>query len=202
MNNLLQELAGGDLRSDGKANMVAEQVMKNPYLLGMLVEGLSEPDDVIRARTAHALERISCHNPEMLQGLTSQFINRASTDTVPMVKWHLAMLFQNIPLEEQETDAVVSTLFHLLEDKSVFVRSWSIVSLCVIGAKTATKRTKIMSRILAKPHEPPTTSAILRPNFRPLALRAIATINGYDAAEQKPHIIKAKQASLKVIITR
>jgi hypothetical protein len=59
MNTLLQKLSGGDLRSDGRADEVAEEVTRNPRLLGQLFEGLSEHDDVIRARTAHALERVS-----------------------------------------------------------------------------------------------------------------------------------------------
>jgi len=123
MNELLKELGGGDLRSDGRANEVAEEVIRNPHLLNKLVEGLDEPDDVIRARTAHALEKISRTNPEMLKELVPRFIKLSSQDKVPMVKWHLAMIFGNITLSEKETDEVISALFHLLKDESVFVKS-------------------------------------------------------------------------------
>ena len=67
MNDLLKQLEGGDLRSDGRANEVAGKVLKGPHLIGKLVEGLSEPDVVVCGRTAHVLERISRTNPEMLQ---------------------------------------------------------------------------------------------------------------------------------------
>ena len=67
MNELLEKLAGGDLRSDGKASEVADEVVANPGLLPQLAEGLDETNDLVRARTAHALERISRKNGEMLQ---------------------------------------------------------------------------------------------------------------------------------------
>ena len=57
MNTLLRKLSGGDLRSDGSANEVAGEVVRNPQLFEQLLEGLGEPDDVVRARTVHALEK-------------------------------------------------------------------------------------------------------------------------------------------------
>ena len=149
MNELLKELGGGDLRSDGKANEVAEKVIKNPKLLKMLVEGLDEPDDIIRARTAHAFEKISRTNPEMLEGLTPQLIELVYKDMVPMVKWHLAMIFGSIPFPEKEADKIISVLLHFLEDESVFVKSWSIVSLCIIDRKNKLKRGEIINKIRA-----------------------------------------------------
>ena len=50
MNALLQKSSGSDLRSDGRAEEVADEVARNPWLLEQLLEGLSEHDDVIRAR--------------------------------------------------------------------------------------------------------------------------------------------------------
>ena len=147
MNELLGKLGGGDLRSDGRADEVAEEVSKNPQLLDRLIEGLSESDDVIRGRTAHALEKISRTNPEMLTGLTPQFIKLATEDKVPMVRWHFAMIFANIALSGKETDAIISSLFHLLKDESVFVRSWSIASLAILGRKNKSRRREIIGRI-------------------------------------------------------
>jgi hypothetical protein len=97
MNNLLTKLSGGDLRSDGRANEVAEELLKNPQLIDTLFTGLSESDDVIRARTTHALEKISRTNPELLQEIIPWLIKLAYEDKVPMVKWHLAMIFGNTP---------------------------------------------------------------------------------------------------------
>ncbi len=149
MNELLEKLGGGDLRSDGRADEVADEVVETPQLLALLIEGLTEPDDVIRGRTAHALEKISRTTPEMVQGLLPHVLEVAGTDELPMVKWHLAMLFANVRLSEEETDLVVSALFDLLKDKSVFVKSWSVASLCILGRRTKSRRWEIIDRIKA-----------------------------------------------------
>lgn len=132
MNELLKKLTGGDLRSDGRANDVAEKVMKTPLLLPLLIEGLTEADDVVRGRTAHAVEKISRKMPEVVQPYTDILIALALKDELPMVKWHLAMIFGNI-ISEEKIDKMVSILIQLLKDESVFVKSWAIVSLCIIG---------------------------------------------------------------------
>ena len=149
MNELLELLTGGDLRSDGRANEVADEVIKNPHLFDKLVKGLSESDDLVRARTAHALERISRSNPEMLSAHLPQLIELTKKDKVPMVKWHIAMIFGNLALFEEKINSMILTLFDLLEDQSVFVRSWAIVSLSVIGRKYPSMRGEIISRIRA-----------------------------------------------------
>jgi len=147
MNELLRLLSGGDLRSDGKANSVADEVIEKPDLLQKLLEGLTESDSVIRARTAHALERISRSNPEMLLAHLPQFIDIAKRDEVPMVRWHLAMVLGNLAVLQEQTDTIILSLFHLLGDKSVFVRSWTIASLCILGRIDQDKRAQIIRRI-------------------------------------------------------
>ncbi|MCK4952882.1 hypothetical protein KAS14_03785 [Candidatus Bathyarchaeota archaeon] len=147
MNNLLKKLSGGDLRSDGRANEVAEETVKNPQLIDKLFRGLSVSDDVIRARTTHALEKISRTNPEPLREIMPWLIKLAYEDEVPMVKWHLAMIFGNIPNSQKNLDEIISTLIYFLKDKSNFVKSWSISSLAIQGRKNQNKRRKIIVSI-------------------------------------------------------
>jgi HEAT repeat protein len=150
MNELLRKLAGGDLRSDRRANEVADQVTKSPQLIPKLVEGLSESDDVVRGRTTHALERISRTHPEMLRGLVSQLARLAAYDKVPMVRWHVSMIFANIMLSKTEVETVFSSLFWLLEDDSVFVKSWAIASLTILARKNKGKISGVISRLRAE----------------------------------------------------
>lgn len=147
VNELILKLSGGDLRSDGRANEVADKVIVNPHLLDKLVEGLDVTDDVVRARTAHALERISRTHPEMLREYIPRFLDLAKKDKVPMVKWHLAMIFGNISPSKEDIDDVLSTLFHLLNDKSAAVKSWAISGLSIIGRENMGKRREIVSEI-------------------------------------------------------
>ena len=144
MNDLIKMLSGGSLISDGRANEAADRVLANPQLFNQLVEGLSDPDVVIRARTAHALERISRPHPEMLDSLLPQFIDMAIHDPVPMVKWHIAMIFGNLQLPMDSVEEVIQVLFRMIEDPSVFVKSWALVSLTILG-----RQHKSMRKVIA-----------------------------------------------------
>jgi hypothetical protein len=64
-----------------------------------------------------------------------------------MVKWHLAMLFVNLNLTNEETDEVISALYILLNDKSVFVKAWSISSLTILALDNPDKKAEIIGKI-------------------------------------------------------
>jgi HEAT repeat protein len=149
MNELLSKLSSGDLRYDGRANEVAEEVITDIRLFYLLAEGLMESDDVIRARTTHALEKISRSNPELLREMIPELIQICENDKVPMVKWHIAMILGNIYSITTEPDLIITVLSALLKDDSIFVRSWTIVSLSLIGRKNIQQRDKIKGSIKA-----------------------------------------------------
>lgn len=133
MNDLLSMLSGGDLRSDGEADRVAEIVLGNPYMIEDLVQGLAVTDEVVRGRSAHALEKIARIRPEWLLDYLDWMIELSKCDPLPMVRWHLAMLFADMAGYEDRVDDLVDSLTGLLLDSSVFVRSWTISSLCIIA---------------------------------------------------------------------
>jgi len=147
MNDLLKLLKGGDLRSDGAAEEVSEDIIQNTELFDLLFEGLYEKDEVVRGRTAHALEKVSRAHPELFKGQIYELIKIARNDDIPFVKWHLAMIFANIDLSVDERKDVISTLFYLLDDKSVFVKSWSISSLTIIALENPDEKEVIIFRL-------------------------------------------------------
>ena len=53
MNPILKKLTGGDLRSEGKADEVAKQIIDNPALIPDLLSGLDSDDNLLRSRTWH-----------------------------------------------------------------------------------------------------------------------------------------------------
>ncbi|KPK03929.1 MAG: hypothetical protein AMJ56_18300 [Anaerolineae bacterium SG8_19] len=147
MNTFLEMLQEGDLRSDGQADEVAEIVLEHPDLFGDLFAGLWEPDAVIRAHTAHALEKVSRHQPQLMAGRLPQLVTVARGDEVPMVRWHLAMILANLVILRQQSELIWSTLLDLLADQSVFVRSWSISGLTVFGKAYPDRRAAIIRRL-------------------------------------------------------
>jgi hypothetical protein len=57
--DLLDWLKGGTLRSDGAADQVADAVLIELVLFEDLLEGLKSEDDVVRGRTADAIEKVA-----------------------------------------------------------------------------------------------------------------------------------------------
>lgn len=178
MNELLEMLRGGDLRSDGRANEVADKVLEQPILYDDLFEGLWEPDEVVRARTAHALERISRYKPQMVANCMPQLVAKSRRDEVPMVKWHLAMILANLVVLDDQTDLIWTTLTELLEDPSVYVHCWSISGLTVFGKAYPSRCQQIVT--LLKPHREDPSKAVSN-----RASKAVAALNNEDAPVPK-----------------
>lgn len=148
MNQVLAWLSGGDIRSDGVSSEVASLVLKNEQLYDELLEGMSVEEDLIRGRAADALEKVARSRPDLLVEDLTLFIKAGQEDTVPMVRWHIAMIFGHLALYEELTDQLTSALLDLVQDKSVFVKSWSIVSLCIFGRLYSSYNRCIMEAII------------------------------------------------------
>ena len=80
MNQILSWLAGGDLRSDGEASEVAAFVLANPQVFDDLLDGLTISDDVVRGRTADALEKVARSRPDLLNEHLDLLIQVAERD--------------------------------------------------------------------------------------------------------------------------
>ncbi|KPK04190.1 MAG: hypothetical protein AMJ56_17900 [Anaerolineae bacterium SG8_19] len=178
MNELIEMLRGGDLRSDGQANEVAEMVLEHPGLFDELFAGLWEPDAVIRTRTAHALEKVSRHQPQMVAEPLPRLVAVAGRDEVPMVKWHLAMILANLVVLREQTELIWTSLLELLADQSVYVRCWSITGLTVIGKAYPDQREEII-RHLEPLYEDPSKAVNNR------ASKAVEALKNDDAPVPK-----------------
>ena len=149
MNALIERLKGGDIRSDGEANDVAADVLNHPKLFALLYAGLAEPDDLVRGRSAHALEQVSRSKPDLLLPYLDQLAAQSAEDPLPMVRWHLAMIFANLAVFEEQIEPLSSALFRLLDDNSVFVKSWAVSSLTIIGRRYPGLRAQVTEEIKA-----------------------------------------------------
>ena len=148
MNQVLSWLAGGDLRSDGMASEVADFILDNPAAFEDLYSGLSEEDDVVRGRTADALEKIGRKRPDLLQDHLQQVIDLSQDEKVPAVKMHLAMIFGHLAVYPEQVEQLLLGLYSLLDDESVFTRSWAIASLCIIARKYPERCQDILEHLI------------------------------------------------------
>jgi len=62
MNDIIDKLRGGDIRSIGRANDVVDEVRKNPQLFGYVFAGLYDSDPVVRMRAADVIEKVKKNN--------------------------------------------------------------------------------------------------------------------------------------------
>jgi HEAT repeat protein len=148
MNQILTWLSGGDQRSDGMANEVADFILENPAACKDLFAGLSEKDDIVRGRTADAIEKISRSRPDLALDHLPEMIGLAHVEKVPLVKMHLAMIFGHLAVYSELVEQLMPNLVTLLDDESVFTRSWAIASLCIIARKYPEKNRSILDHLV------------------------------------------------------
>jgi len=144
---LIDWLAVGDLRSDGFSPQVAALVIENPELLPDLLEALAGGQDIVRGHAADALERVSRQHPAWLESHLDPLLSQATGDPLPMVRWHLAMLLGNLAISGVDDRRILPVLVDLLDDRSSFVKSWAISSLCLAGRQDPESRTLALESI-------------------------------------------------------
>jgi len=139
MNEILNRLTGGDLRSEGRAAEVAAQVIERPESLPDLAAGLTLDDRLIRARTCMSMEVISRTHPDLLRPLAPDLIRTAGRETVAQARWHLAEVFCRVTLAPDEAEEALSILLGYLEDKSRIVTFCAVQALGVLGGRSPRK---------------------------------------------------------------
>ncbi len=130
MTGFEEMLRVGDLRNDGLANEVVRILADRPELLPDLFSCLHSPQAVVRGHAADALEKVARIYPEGVGAQLDTLVRQATDDQVPMVRWHLAMVFGHLASIPASLQKTVPALTRLLRDPSPLVRSWAISSLC------------------------------------------------------------------------
>jgi len=122
MMDILDKLRGGDLRSTGNADAVAEEIESNPKLFNAVFNGLYQDDPVVRMRSADAVEKASKERPELLEGYTSKVISILASVVQQEVCWHMAQISPRLNLTKSEEKQIIELLKRLLSHKSKIVR--------------------------------------------------------------------------------
>jgi hypothetical protein len=148
MNQFMDLLSDGDLRSDGRSDEVVEAVLNDPVCINTLITCLQVENTVIRGHAADAVEKIGRQKPEFLLPFIETLIHSAVDDPLAVVQWHLAMLFGHLALFSQVADPMIAALLKLLvKDKSLVV-SWAIKSLCVFAVLYPDYQEVILGKVI------------------------------------------------------
>lgn len=110
MQNDLQRLEGGDLRSKGEADQVAQDIVDNPARFASVFDGIFSPDELIRMRAADAIEKASAINPELLQPYAERLLSDAVLIQQQEVEWHVVQMLPRLKLDEAQAKKAFESL--------------------------------------------------------------------------------------------
>lgn len=105
MSNYEDIFKGGDLRSIGQSNEVAQDV-NNQDDFDSLFKGLFHSDRRVVMRVADAIEKITLSKPEFLKKYKEAILALCYEAKHIELKWHLALLVSRLPLTNKERGSV------------------------------------------------------------------------------------------------
>lgn len=143
---LLKMLSGGDMRSIGRSEEAAGEVLANPFLFKELVQGMESEDPIIRMRAADAAEKVTAHNPMLLEKHKKKILAIAPIDQQE-VRWHIAQMTPRIPWNAAERKKVMAFLHEYLKDKSSIVRTFAMQALAELALEDSRLRPSIIRTI-------------------------------------------------------
>lgn len=148
-NDLLKKLEGGDRRSIGRVEDVVREVLGDPDLFGMLFDGMSHPDPLVRMRSADAVEKLTAYRPEWLAPYKHRLLRQVARCEQQEVRWHVAQLFSRVKWTPRERRSVVNVLTGYLSDQSKIVKTFSMQALADIALQDAELRPGILCQLEA-----------------------------------------------------
>ncbi len=129
MNEIINKLEEGDLRSIGNVPEVVDMVLANPGLFKTVLQGMMHPDPGVRMRSSDAVEKISRSNPEHLQPHKAFLLNDVIGQAQQEVRWHLAQVIPRLELTDLERTQAARVLFAFLNDPSKIVQTNALQAL-------------------------------------------------------------------------
>jgi len=147
MKPLLKRLRGGDRRSVGNSLEVAADVLANPRLFPELFGGMLSDDPIIRMRAADAVEKVTLHNPILLQPLKKKLLTKVALIDQQEIRWHAVQLFSRVEWTRPERTRIIAILQDYLKDKSSIVRTFAMQSLGDIAMKDVKLRKSIVKQL-------------------------------------------------------
>lgn len=141
--SILTLLAGGDRRSIGRSDQVAEMVCENPALFRELMAGLWSADPLVRMRAADASEKVARKFPAWLRSYKKELLGLMAETKDPEIRWHLAVMIPRLPLTQRERQQVISALSSYLEDQSSLVKTFALQGLADLACDAPDIRPRV-----------------------------------------------------------
>ena len=138
--NILALLGGGDRRSTGRSDQIAQMASENPRLFSELIKGLWSEHAVLRMRAADAAEKVTRNRPELLRSYKNELLGLMAEEKQAELRWHLAAMVPRLPLNARERRLAASLLTSYLEDRSSIVKTFALQGLADLAQQDAVIR--------------------------------------------------------------
>ncbi len=144
MENILDKLKGGDLRSTGRSDEVVADVLADPALFDALFRAILAADPLVRMRAADAVEKISANRPEYLRPYKRVLVEQVAGIEQQEVRWHVAQMLPRLEWSQEEQAAIIEILLGYLDDESKIVKTFTMQALADFAARDAKLRPQVV----------------------------------------------------------
>lgn len=157
MHPILEKLGGGDRRSIGRADEVAEEIVADEALFAIVLNGMLHHDPIIRMRAADAVEKATRERPDLLELHKSTLLNVAAGVEQQEVRWHVSQMLPRLRLDETELGKVLAILDDHLGDASKIVKVNAMQALAELALEYGEMWPSVVKRLveLTKTGSPP-----------------------------------------------
>ena len=142
-------LTGGDRRSIGMADEVADRIRLDSKQAASLTKCLWDHDPCVRMRAADALEKAARDNPNLLQPFKAELFGLSAETHQSDLRWHLAVMIPRMRLTASECRRVAVLLQRYLMDESSIVKTFAMQGLYDLTLQDAGLRPVVMDRLRA-----------------------------------------------------
>ena len=153
---IAQRLSGGDRRSLGSSDSIADELIRNPSLASELVRCLWSDDECVRMRAADALEKASLKTPQILQHFKPELLRLAAQEQQKEVRWHLAQMVPRLSLNARERQRAITAFREYLNDSSSIVKTFAMQALADLAGEDSDARSEVtdLLRVLSRSGTP------------------------------------------------
>ena len=137
---IVSMLKGGDRRSIGKANQIANLILSEPKRFAELIQCLWDDDPIVRMRAADAAEKVTLTRPELLNPHKQELLGLLAETEQIELRWHLALMVPRLALTASERRRAAENLRRYLEDRSSIVKTFTLQGLADLARQDASLR--------------------------------------------------------------
>ncbi len=112
-------IVGGKTNSLGRANEVIEIILKDKNRLNELYTCLSNNDPWVRMRAIDAIEKVCRQHPDWLTSYIDRFQTELASSSQPSILWHLAQIYSQVKLSDEQKLNTINWLKNLLSTKEI-----------------------------------------------------------------------------------